>query len=172
MLSRIWDSANRWITIHGADYLIVRDCVGYQSIGHGFFMEDGTEQYNLLDRNLAVQAFHGKRLPKQVLGFDGNEGAGFWWANGRDTLVRNIACENDRYGFRFDIQPIRDRNAIRSIRQPDGSMKEIDVRTIPFFRFEDNESHSEGLYSFFFGEDPDGQVHGDRRHPSSARVRR
>src|SRR5262249_26888330 len=33
----IWDSGNRWLTIHGTDYLVVRDCVGYQSVGHGFF---------------------------------------------------------------------------------------------------------------------------------------
>lgn len=53
----IWDSGNRWIMIHGTNYLIVRDCVGYRSQGHGFFLEDGTEVYNVLDRNLAVQAF-------------------------------------------------------------------------------------------------------------------
>src|SRR5262249_54734856 len=39
----IWDSGNRWLTIHGTNYLVVRDCVGYQSLGHGFFMENGTE---------------------------------------------------------------------------------------------------------------------------------
>jgi hypothetical protein len=32
-------------------------------------------------------------------------------------------------------------------------------------RFEDNESHSEGLYSFNFGDDRNGSVHGDRQHP-------
>src|SRR5262249_13543131 len=32
----IWDSGNRWLTIHGTNYLVVRDCVGYQSVGHGF----------------------------------------------------------------------------------------------------------------------------------------
>ena len=57
----IWDSGNRWLTIHGTNYLVVRDCVGYQSVGHGFFLEDGTEVYNVLDRNLAVQA-----LPRQA----------------------------------------------------------------------------------------------------------
>src|SRR5205814_10591271 len=79
----IWDSHNRWLTIHGTDYLVVRDNVGYQSVGHGFFMEDGTEVYNVLDRNLAVGARHAKRLPKQMLGFDANNGAGLWWANCR-----------------------------------------------------------------------------------------
>src|SRR5581483_5643625 len=52
----IWDSHNRWLTIHGTDYLVARDNVGYKSAGHGFFLEDGTEVYNVLDRNLAVGA--------------------------------------------------------------------------------------------------------------------
>jgi hypothetical protein len=100
----VWDSHNRWITVHATDYLLVRDCVGYQSVGHGYFLEDATEQYNILDRNLAVQAFKGKRLKNQPLRFDANEGAGFWWANGRNTLVRNVSCENDRYGFKFELR--------------------------------------------------------------------
>jgi hypothetical protein len=100
----IVDSHNRWVTIHGTEYLVVRDCVGFRSRGHGFFMEDGTEIYNLLDRNLAVQAYRTKPLPKQVLPFDQNEGAGFWWANGRNTFVGNVACENDSYGYRYDMQ--------------------------------------------------------------------
>ena len=56
----IWDSANRWITIHGTNTLVVRDCVGYQSTGHGFFLEDGTEVENILDRNLAVAGLPGQ----------------------------------------------------------------------------------------------------------------
>ena len=102
----IWDSHNRWLTIHGTNYLVVRDCVGYKSVGHGFFLEDGTEVYNVLDRNLAVGATRGKRLPKQVLPFDENEGAGFWWANSLNTFTRNVAAESDQYGFRFEATPI------------------------------------------------------------------
>jgi hypothetical protein len=75
----IWDSDNRWLTVHGTEYLVVRDCVGYKSIGHGFFLEDGTEVYNVFDRNLAVRAEEGRPLPGQMLPFDKNEGAGFWW---------------------------------------------------------------------------------------------
>jgi len=161
----IWDSHNRWITIHGTDYLLVRDCVGYQSVGHGFFLEDATEQYNVLDRNLAVQAYRGKRLPKQVLPFDPNDGAGFWWANGRNTFTRNVACENDEYGYRFEIAKPGNFDPTLDIRTPGGEREAVDVRTIPFLRFEDNESHSEGLYSFNFGDDRNGSVHGDRQHP-------
>jgi hypothetical protein len=142
----IVDSHNRWVTIHGTEYLVVRDCVGFKSLGHGYFMEDGTEVYNLLDRNLGVQAFRTKRLPKQVLPFDPNDGAAFWWSNGRNSLTRNVSCENDEYGFRFDIQNSKSFSSTLNIKQPDGKKKPVDVRTIPISRFEDNEAHTEGVY--------------------------
>ncbi len=148
----IWDSKNRWLTIHGTNYLVVRDCVGYQSIGHGFFFEDGTEVYNVLDRNLAVLAEHGKRLPKQILPFDGNEGAGFWWANSLNSFTRNVSCENGRYGFRYEATPTSALKLNFPVQQPDGTLKTTDIRTLPFVRFDDNESHSEGLYGMNIGE--------------------
>jgi G8 domain len=161
----VWDSHNRWITIHGTDYLLIRDCVGYRSVGHGFFLEDATEQYNVLDRNLAVQAFNGRRLPDQVLPFEDNRAAGFWWANGRNTLTRNVSCENEEYGFRYEISEEGPFDTRLPLRMPDGTSQRVDVRHIPFFRFEGNESHNERLYGFYFGEDKNPSVRGDRRHP-------
>ncbi len=152
------DSHNRWITIHGTEYLVVRDCVGFRSVGHGYFMEDGTEVYNLLDRNLGVQSYAGKRLPKQVLPFDHNEGSSFWWANGRNTLVRNVAVENDIYGYRYDMQHSESFNSTLPITMPDGTSQKVDVRTIPIWRFEDNESHSEGLAGMVVACNGDQQV--------------
>jgi hypothetical protein len=160
----IWDSRNRWLTIHGTNYLVVRDCVGYRSVGHGFFLEDGTEVYNVLDRNLAVQALRGRPLPKQALPFDQNEGAGFWWANCRNTFTRNVSCENARYGYRFEATPTSVLDLHLPILQPDGTRKATDIRTLPFVRFEGNESHCEGLYSFNLGEGVN-RVGPDPRHP-------
>ena len=105
----------------------------------------------------------GKRKP--VGTFDPNDGAGFWWANGRNTFTRNVACENDRYGFHFQIAKTLDFNPVRRVRSPDGKFTDRDVRTLPFLRFEDNESHSEGLFDFRFGDEEHGSVHGDREHP-------
>jgi len=160
----IWDSGNRWITIHGTNYLVVRDCVGYQSVGHGFFLEDGSEAYNVLDRNLAVQSFKGKKLPKQVLPFDQNEGSGFWWANNLNTFTRNVAVESDRYGYRFEASRSSQFNLTLPVLHPDGQMKPVDIRTLPFVRFEDNEEHSDGLYGFNLGEGVD-RVGPDAAHP-------
>ena len=159
----IVDSHNRWVTVHNTQYMVVRDCVGYGSVGHGFFLEDGTEVYNVLDRNLGVQSYNGKRLPDQALPFDPNDGGAFWWANGRNTFTRNTACENHRYGFRYDSQKRSNFDPNLKIRQPDGKTVTTDIRTLPIYRFDDNESHTEGLYSFAFA-GTEG-VGPDRNHP-------
>jgi hypothetical protein len=161
----IWDSGNRWLTIHGTNYLVVRDNVGYQSMGHGFFLEDGTEVYNVLDRNLAVGAKKAKRLPKQVLGFDGNEGAGYWWANSLNTFTRNVATECGNYGFRYEATAGSTQKLVFPVQQPDGSRQPVDIRTLPFVRFDDNEVHSTtGLYGVNLGEGVN-RVGPDTKHP-------
>lgn len=160
----IWDSANRWLTIHGTNYLVVRDCVGYRSVGHGFFLEDGTEVFNVLDQNLAVQARRGKPLPKQVLAFDQNEGAGFWWANSLNTFTRNVSCENDRYGYRYEATKTSRLDLTLPVQQADGTLRPVDIRTLPFVRFEGNEAHCDGLYGFNLGEGV-ARVGPDAQHP-------
>jgi hypothetical protein len=151
----IWDSANRWITIHGTNDLVVRDCVGYHSLGHGFYLEDGSESYNILDRNLAVQALAAKPLPGQFLPFDRNDGAGFWWANSLNSFTRNVAAECDRYGYRYEATPSGDGRLVRPVLGPDGRRTEVDIRTLPFVQFRGNEAHAQ-IYGMNLGEGVDG----------------
>ncbi len=174
----VWDSHNRWVTVHGTEYMVVRDCVGYQSTGHGFFLEDGTEVYNVFDRNLAVQAREGAALPKQPLPFDKNEGAGFWWANSHNTFTGNVAAECDGYGFRFEATPqagpfVKPKKGeprpepfdLRlSVRQQNGQREAVDIRTMPFVRFDGNEAHHIGTYGLNLGQDSGG-VGPERDHP-------
>ena len=47
----IHDSFSRWITIHGTHEAIVKDNVGYNCVGHGYFMEDGYEEQNLIQEH-------------------------------------------------------------------------------------------------------------------------
>lgn len=171
----VWDSHNRWITIHGTQYLVVRDCVGYKSVGHGFFLEDGTEVYNILDRNLAVQALRGKPLPEQELPYDQNLGSGFWWANSLNTFTRNVAVECDEDGFRFEVVERDDFSPVLPILQSDGTTERVDVRTLPFVRFDGNEAHCQRLFAINLGgfaqsrfDEPESDVEGvgpDYQHP-------
>ncbi len=168
----IWESANRWITIHGTNTLVVRDCVGYRSTGHGFFLEDGTEVENILDRNLAVQACQGKPLPGQVFPYDGNEGAGFWWADSRNAFTRNVAVECDGYGYRFDAPEGSGAGLLIAVKDPDGQRRKVDIRTLPFIRFDGNEAHGQPRYGLNLGggagsgsEGGVGEVGPDVHHP-------
>lgn len=54
--SSIWDSMTRWIVLHGTHDVTLARNVGYKSIGHGFYLEDGTEINNKLLGNLGVFA--------------------------------------------------------------------------------------------------------------------
>lgn len=165
----IWESQNRWLTIHGTNHLVVRDNVGYKSAGHGFFLEDGTEVYNVLDRNLAVGARMARKLPKQVLPFDQNEGAGFWWANSRNTFTRNVAADCGEYGFRYEATETSELKLDLPVLQPDGQHRVVDIRTLPFIRFEANEAHSmAGHYGFNLGEGVE-RAGPDPRHPFMVR---
>jgi hypothetical protein len=166
----IWDSGNRWITVHGTNYLVIRDCVGYQSRGHGFFLENGTEEYNVLDHNLAVQAYAAKPLPGQALPYDPNDGAGFWWANSMNAFTRNCAAECDEYGYFFQAVDKPEFHVAFDVRQPDGTRSRTDVRTIPFLRFEDNEANCQRRHALNLGGGvPFGNgvagVGPDARHP-------
>lgn len=156
----IWDSKNRWITIHGTSYLVVRDCVGYKSIGHGFFLEDGTETRNVFDGNLAIMALRGKPLPDQVLPFDNNLGSGFWWANSLNAFTNNVAAECDQDGFRFEVVAGKGFDAVLPVLQPDGSRARVDIRTLPFIRFDNNEAHCQRFFGLNLGGFNEGAVPG------------
>ena len=52
----IHDSMTRWITVHATHGVLLARNVGYMSIGHGFYLEDGTEINNKLYSNLGILA--------------------------------------------------------------------------------------------------------------------
>ena len=64
------------------------------------------------------------RCPSRCCRSTHNDGAGFWWANSLNTFTRNVAAENDHYGFRFEATPTQPLQARRCpIQQPDGSRR-------------------------------------------------
>lgn len=54
--SSVWDSMTRWYTIHATEGVTLARNVGFLSIGHGYYLEDGTETDNKLLSNLGVMA--------------------------------------------------------------------------------------------------------------------
>lgn len=123
----IWDSDNRWITVHGTEYLVIRDTVGYGALGHGFFLENGAEVYNLFQGNLGVQAYMWQPIPGQALDWDLNDGACYWAANARNFAVDNVFVECDNAdSFILDYAPY-DAEMPTEVLMPDGSRQVVDV---------------------------------------------
>lgn len=42
------------MTVHGVNNLLVKDNVAFNNMGHAFFLEDGVEEDNVFDGNLAI----------------------------------------------------------------------------------------------------------------------
>ena len=69
--SSINESMTRFVVIHGTQDVTLARNVGYKSIGHGFYLEDGTEINNVLTANLGVfarAAVQNAQNPRQVPG--------------------------------------------------------------------------------------------------------
>ena len=54
--SSVVDSMTRWYTVHATQGVTLARNVGYLSIGHGYYLEDGTEAGNHFYSNLGVMA--------------------------------------------------------------------------------------------------------------------
>ena len=102
--SSVHESYNRCVTIHGTNHARVADNVCYDFRGHGYFLEDGIEQHNVLDGNLAVWARRpaaGDELLEsdRRIGTASNGPAAFWISNPTNTLTRNVAAGSEGSGF-------------------------------------------------------------------------
>ncbi|HEV2193758.1 MAG TPA: G8 domain-containing protein [Nitrosopumilaceae archaeon] len=133
----VWDSHNRFITIHNSDNITVRNSVGYNSTGHGFFLEDGTEENNTLANNIAILTHPGTLRP------DDGSAAGFWIQNPMNRVIGNIAVSASGSGFDFSIPgnapeviPLDKKNLIESISQ------QTTPTVLAISSFNGNEAHS------------------------------
>jgi hypothetical protein len=141
----VWDSGNRFITVHSTQSITLSDNVGYNAIGHGFFMEMGDEVYVTWERNLGILV-----KPGELLKTDANPSV-FWIQNPVNTYVDNIAVSSTQgHGFEFrlpgkpmDIAPLRQAPSTSSGQSQDrllgGKHSPADLTVL---RFEGNEAHS------------------------------
>jgi hypothetical protein len=133
----VWASHNRFITIHNSDNITIKNSVGYNCTGHGFFLEDGTEENNTLANNIAILTNPGNLRP------DDGGAAGFWVQNPMNYLTGNIAVSASGSGFDFsipgdspDVIPLDGKNLNESLSQ------KTTPTVLAISSFEGNEAHS------------------------------
>jgi hypothetical protein len=111
------ESMTRWIVLHATQGVLLQRNVGYKSIGHGFYLESGTETENRLYSNLGIfarAAVNNPQNPRKVPGIlaaDANDASGnplpadsfpyrtdyqhptvFWITNGWNDFIGNMAA--------------------------------------------------------------------------------
>jgi len=143
----IWQSSNRWVTLHGAQNLSLRRNVFYDTIGHGIYLEDGDEINNRIVGNLAVLA----RNADVPLTPSDDEASAYWIANPDNVLINNVAAGGEYAGFWYALPEV-----------PLGaSNPNLQPRQTPLTYFKGNVSHS-GEYGLYVdrGENPDRTLQG------------
>jgi hypothetical protein len=123
----VWDSGNRFITVHSTQGVRLSRNVGYKSVGHGFFLENGDEVDNVLDGNLAIMTMPGAILPSDVYA------AGFWTMNPHNTFTNNVAAAGRR-GFFCQVPN-------RPMDLP-GLGEDVSLQSLAFQKFAGNQAHS------------------------------
>ncbi|XP_060893875.1 cell surface hyaluronidase [Labrus mixtus] len=116
----IHHSFSRCLSIHATNGLLVKNTVGYDTLGHCFFLEDGIEQRNTLFHNLGLLTRPGTLLPtdrndslctsikdKVYQGYTPSPSteckavSTFWIANPNNNLISNAAAGSQDAGIWF-----------------------------------------------------------------------
>ncbi|MES2307163.1 MAG: G8 domain-containing protein [Gemmatimonadota bacterium] len=97
----IWKTNNRCLTIHGTDRLVAQRNVCYDHLGHGYFLEDGAESSNTLERNLGLLS-RAPAVAVRILPSDATP-ATFWITNPGNVMRGNAAAGSTGFGFWFAL---------------------------------------------------------------------
>lgn len=137
---------NRWLTIHGTRHVVAKNNVGFETVGHGYFLEDGDETDNTLENNLGI----GVRSPapgKAVTPGDVRP-AVFWVSNPDNSLRGNVAAGSDYYGFWYDL-PVHPTGAAETQFPTAATNTPLRPRRTPLGIFDGNTAHTcdhDGLF--------------------------
>ena len=105
--SSIHHSFNRAITIHGTSYVKVENNFFYDHIGHGVFLEDGSERFNTIKNNVTLltkRPLPGEELTPSDNEFDQPQNrtpSSYWITNPNNTFEGNVAAGTQGTGFWF-----------------------------------------------------------------------
>ena len=126
----------RCVTIHGAHNVLIDSNIGYNILGHCYYLEDGVEQNNTFNNNLAVWV-----QPKnsgQHIGSDNNDGiSAFWITNPYNTYTNNVAAACYGTGYWFHT-----RSGPHGLSSLDPQYTNVVPRSTPLLKVYGNRAHS------------------------------
>jgi cell migration-inducing and hyaluronan-binding protein len=142
--SSVDHSFNRCITVHGTHNVLVRDNVTFDTIGHCYFLEDGSETGNTLEYNLGIETLAAP-AGENLLPSDTTP-ATFWITNPDNTLIGNVSAGSEGEGFWFALpeHPLA----------LDSTLTNVWPRQTPLGMFKDNVAHTDKDIGLFIDNGP------------------
>jgi cell surface hyaluronidase len=135
--SSIVHSYNRFLSVHGTHNIRLARNVAYDTIGHGYYLEDGIERDNIIEDNLGVLV----RNATDGLPTPSDKNASVFWISNPDNIVRrNVSAGSQHTGFWLGFPE-----------HPIGLSATLDIwpRRTPLKLFSDNVSHSNGARGLY-----------------------
>ncbi|CAI5525201.1 unnamed protein product [Closterium sp. Naga37s-1] len=135
-------SQQRCVVIHATSDLTIEENVAFETKGHCFITEEGSEYNNVFKRNLGINIRgvrkvippeSSDRLDRQT----DNQATTFWMASPRNDLIGNVAAGCDNTGYWYEM-----------LARMRGASKRLDLgdTPMPFFdsfgKFDGNVAHS------------------------------
>ncbi|MET1412067.1 G8 domain-containing protein [Roseibium sp. HPY-6] len=102
--SSVHHSFNKGITLHGIQNAWIEDNVVFDTIGHGYFLEDGSEFGNVLKDNLGFVTRQTASAAEASHKSDFTGVSTFWLTNPQNHMAGNHAAGSDNSGIWFTHQ--------------------------------------------------------------------
>jgi hypothetical protein len=109
MLGNAIDGSPKWgIVVHRSHYGLIRDNVVYNTRGAGIVTEDGTESFNVFERNFSMRTA-GSRDAAPGNGYSatlpnpGGDGSAFWFRGPNNYIRDNVAASAAESGFGLPV---------------------------------------------------------------------
>ncbi|MEM7506177.1 MAG: G8 domain-containing protein [Pseudomonadota bacterium] len=97
--SSIHQTFNKGMTIHGTQNAWIENNAIYDTVGHTYYFEDGSEFGNVLTGNLGMNTRETDSVAAGPIGSDHTATSTYWVTNPNNHLIDNHAAGSDHAGF-------------------------------------------------------------------------
>jgi hypothetical protein len=143
------EDASKWgITIHNTHYGLVTDNVLFGTRGAGIMTEDGSESFNVIERNFVVKVEgDGNRgdggadsIPPDL----GREGSGIWLRGPNNYVRENVVANATMYGYMLYFGELKTRMPAKKGDDPTDDSKPLVFVDTGVLQFAHNEAYAGG----------------------------
>ncbi len=113
--SSVHDSLQRGIVVHGSDNLRVERNVVFNTVGHGYVLEDGSERGTVFDGNLGLLPRAATFTVDGLKDQNDRAAANFWFRTAAATVTGNASAGGAFAGYWFDMGFVDGNNASKAL---------------------------------------------------------